>query len=586
MITTTDTIRTDKGALLDALQQAGADVHGDSVRCPFHDDTNPSGGVYADDSGIWRFKCHGASCGFCGDVYDVQARAQGRDVKDVLRDQHHEARGHAEQKRPARTFGTLDELKAAAPGTVEATYLYTDPDTRRLELVVVRFRSADGKKAFWQASSTGDGLILKAPLKPWPLYNRTRVRDADTIVVCEGEKCVHILHEFGIVATTNPGGAGKSQHADWTPLVGKRVVLWPDADAAGHMRDVARILDTLESPPSVSMVDPGALGLSGKDDVEQFMESLGDVGHDTKRQALLAVLDDAEPVGASIEVRDRLEATISGERRAVSWPWGRMAKLSKALLPGTVTLVCGDPGAVKSLMLLQALVHWLSANVRVAVFELEEDRAFHLHRVLAQVCHDSRLLDDEWVSVNPDDAREAYTRNADLLDMVGRSIWQAPTTAPSLRNLATWVKQRAEAGHRIIAIDPVTAARVGERQWQDDLEFMMAVKAAVREHDASLVLVTHPKKGRKHAIGLDELAGGAAYQRFSQTVLWLEHHATPKEVVIHSGQGTASAVINRTVHMAKTRNGRGAGLSVGLNFDPETLLLREVGTIAVGGPEE
>ena len=42
----------------------------------------------------------------------------------------------------------------------------------------------------------------------------------------EGEKVVHALHDYSVVATTSPCGAGKAKHPDWTPLAGKNVILY------------------------------------------------------------------------------------------------------------------------------------------------------------------------------------------------------------------------------------------------------------------------------------------------------------------------------------------------------------------------
>ena len=41
-----------------ALVEAGATVRGKTVRCPFHDDHNPSGAIYQSQDGHWRYKCY------------------------------------------------------------------------------------------------------------------------------------------------------------------------------------------------------------------------------------------------------------------------------------------------------------------------------------------------------------------------------------------------------------------------------------------------------------------------------------------------------------------------------------------------
>ena len=66
---TTDTLRHDKAALLTELKHAGAQVVKPSaIKCPFHEDAHPSAGVYEDNTGVWRFKCQAAGCGFGGEV--------------------------------------------------------------------------------------------------------------------------------------------------------------------------------------------------------------------------------------------------------------------------------------------------------------------------------------------------------------------------------------------------------------------------------------------------------------------------------------------------------------------------------------
>lgn len=609
-----DTIRRDRAALEAELRNAGARIRGNTFTCinPDHDDRHASGSIHQGDDGAWRAKCH--VCDTRWDVFDVAALNQGRDVADVLPGSNRpqtprvtseveptdtandgeQAHGGPQtprvaEKRPPRTFDTLDALKAAVPGHVEATYVYTDPQTCRPDLVVVRFIPRDrDRKQFWQARPHGDGFALEAPPKPWPLYNRSRVAEADIVVVTEGEKCVHALHDIGIIATTSPGGAGKAEHADWSPLAGKTVYLWPDHDEAGiqHMQTVARLLDRLDPAPRVHWIDPAAtLNLPPKGDACDYLHAMAGASQADQRRAVDDVLADAESMGANREVWALLEATISGQRRAIAWPWRATGSLTKALLPGTVTILCGDPGATKSFMLLEAAAYWHARGERVALYELEEDRAFHLCRVLAQQAGDGRLTDDDHIRCNPDDAREAHALHAGFLDAFGRCIWAAPDEPVSLPDLTKWVRQRAEAGCRIIAVDPVTAAQSSDKQWLDDQKFIIECKAAIRETGASLVLVTHPKKGRKGVVGLDELAGGASYVRFSQTVLWLETHHDPKVVNITTPMGTAEQDINRTLHLCKARNGKGAGLAVGYTFDSDTLRFTEHGIIRKAGVE-
>ncbi len=314
-----------------------------------------------------------------------------------------------------------------------------------------------------------------------------------------------------------------------------------------------------------------------------YLAALRDCDKETQRKAVLDVLADAEAVGASRDVCQLLEDTIAGRRVAVDWPWPKLSRLTKALLPGTVTLICGDAGVAKSFFLLEAAAHWHRHGHKLALYELDEDRQYRLYRALAQQTGNSDLFDDSWVRDNPDAAREALERHQGFLDSFGRCIYEAPDKQVSLADLGKWVHERAETGCRIIAVDPVTAASVSDRQWLDDGRFMIEAKAAVRANGASLVLITHPRKGRKGAIGLDELSGGAAYQRFSQSVIWLDRHKVPKVVEVSEACVTYATQINCTVHLSKTRNARGHGLCLAYNFQGASLRFSEEGIIKPKG---
>ncbi len=85
----------------------------------------------------------------------------------------------------------------------------------------------DGRRA-WRAA----GMPT-----PRPFYRLPDVlarRDARVLVV-EGEKAADAAAKLfpDLVATTPPHGALSPHKADWTPLKGRHVAVWPDNDKAG-----------------------------------------------------------------------------------------------------------------------------------------------------------------------------------------------------------------------------------------------------------------------------------------------------------------------------------------------------------------
>ena len=98
---------------------------------------------------------------------------------------------------------------------------------------------------------------------PRPLYglNELANRPEAPVVLCEGEKACDAARQLlsKSVCLTWPGGTGGAKAADFSPLAGRRVILWPDADQPGHkaMAEVAATLAGLGC--KLSLVDSEAL---------------------------------------------------------------------------------------------------------------------------------------------------------------------------------------------------------------------------------------------------------------------------------------------------------------------------------------
>jgi uncharacterized protein (DUF927 family) len=105
--------------------------------------------------------------------------------------------------------------------------------------------------------------------RPRPLFGLDQLtrRPGAPVLVVEGEKAATGLDGCsgaaallrGWVVMTSPGGAESAQHADWSPLAGRDVCIWPDADAAGltYAKAVARLVDNAgaNSVRMVSTID-------------------------------------------------------------------------------------------------------------------------------------------------------------------------------------------------------------------------------------------------------------------------------------------------------------------------------------------
>jgi 5S rRNA maturation endonuclease (ribonuclease M5) len=187
-------------------------------RCIFHEDTNPSLSVNS-ETGL--FFCFG--CGTKGSVLDFHMTKYNMEFRDALSD-----------LASWTGISGTNELREAA------TYDYTDASGKLIFQVVRYF-----PKTFRQRRPDGKGgWVYSLRDVPRCLYNLPAVVKSDIIFIVEGERDVETLRGIGLVATTNPGGAGKWKDQYSQVLSNKNVVLLPDNDEPGrnHAELVAKSL--------------------------------------------------------------------------------------------------------------------------------------------------------------------------------------------------------------------------------------------------------------------------------------------------------------------------------------------------------
>ena len=572
-----DELKRDESAIRAVLVEAGTELKGRDCVCPFCDDTKkPSAGIYSKGDGVWRYKCH--KCGLAGTVIDLLARVEGIEVGEVFRRLGGKRRqgGPGANKAP-KVYQTVPELRAAMHGRVEAVYPYRVPGADMPAMLVLRMVGSNGHKDFRQASWTGTGWVQKAPAKPWPLYNADAVGGADEVVVAEGEKCVDALATADIVATTSPGGAGKAQHADWSLLAGKRVILWPDNDDAGakHMDQVSEILLAMEPRPDVGRIEPGKLRLSEKEDAADFIEQVRLIGGDGTLE-VRAALAMAESVGVLAIYERRLGRIVRGELSCLSLPWEVIAEEARLGMPGWLVIVAGRQGAAKSFLALDMLRYWLAEGIPCAAYYLEGDMSDVIDRTLTQVSGQPEVLRLEWQKANADEMSRLMADHKDELDRVTDVVQVSGHFGmETLEDMAEWIESKAKAGKRAIFVDPVTACMRTSQPWVADTAFVRAVKRSAVHHNATVILVSHLSKGAEDG-SPDKVAGGAAYGRFSDCVLQLVRH-DDKVASVKMALGTDQVEHKHTMYIEKAR-APGTGKRVAMRLN-KSLTFSELGLI-------
>ena len=182
------------------------------IRCPFHDDKNPSCSINTEKN---TFICH--ACGEKGTLSFLLARCG---------------------------------IEAPKQSHSEIAYDYTD-EAGKLVYQVVRIDTDTGKDFYQRRPDDAGDWITKGAMKdvkrlPYRLPELLKgLAAGELILIVEGEKCVDALHLWGYTATCNSGGAGK-----WRPELNRhfprdaKICLIPDADKPGqaHMQQIGKAL--------------------------------------------------------------------------------------------------------------------------------------------------------------------------------------------------------------------------------------------------------------------------------------------------------------------------------------------------------
>ena len=174
---------------------------------------------------------------------------------------------------------------------------------------------------------------------------------AQPVYVVEGEKAARALQRLGLVVTTS-GGATSAPGADWSPLRGRRVRIWPDHDAPGQryateVADLARLVAS-----SVEILDLTALRLPDKGDAYDWrVANPGASAADVEALPWRPAVTPTQLAAAARIPRLRTICAADIVPEPVRWLWpGRIAI-------GNLTLIAGDPGLGKSTLTVRLAAH-------------------------------------------------------------------------------------------------------------------------------------------------------------------------------------------------------------------------------------
>ena len=336
----------------------------------------------------------------------------------------------------------------------------------------------DGRGGFHSARGCMQGVRRV----PYRLPELIAADPAELVFLCEGEKDADRLSAAGLIATTNPGGAGKFTRELAPPLKGRSVVLLQDNDDAGaaHVAAAAAALEGIAAK-AVPLLLPG---LPPKGDVSDWLAA-GGSAFDLKRLAAGAV----NPPAAIFPIAD-LTA------------WAQIAPTPKAFLmagvipQGEVTLFTGNGGTNKSTFGLQlcacsaAGLSMLGVEVQpgpaLYVTAEDEDRENHwrLRKIAAAVGTSLERLAGKLHVVS---LRGRLSNELATFDNEGRLH-----TAPAFATLRATIEA---TGAKLVTLDNVAHMFVGNENDRSHVTaFVNLLYQLCRDLGCTVVLIGHPNK--------------------------------------------------------------------------------------------
>ena len=150
---------------------------------------------------------------------------------------------------PAPSLDKLRGNKLAHYFDEVSRHPYRDAEGQLLYYVLRLHDKQDFKKkmtpplsyGYWKSQPDQIGWELKGYRSEQnSLYNLHLLKQnpKSTVLIVEGEKTADLalskLPGEDYICMTWPGGAGAVSRADWTPLAGRKVLVWPDNDPAGY----------------------------------------------------------------------------------------------------------------------------------------------------------------------------------------------------------------------------------------------------------------------------------------------------------------------------------------------------------------
>ena len=221
-----------------------------------------SGGSFSVNSktGAWAEFSGGNLKG--GDLISLYAAVKSISQKDAFTDlsiKYGGIQNPPTQQEPPSIFKSAPD-KHDLPNFGDHTdhWAYRDSESRVM-FYIARYDKPDGK-SFVPFSWNGEKWLKRGWPSPRPLYNLDiiKARPDDFILIVEGEKCAEAVKKIvkgsRYIPTTWPNGSSSVRNVDFTPIKGRKILIWPDNDKPGI--DAALKIFAIINDNEVKIINP------------------------------------------------------------------------------------------------------------------------------------------------------------------------------------------------------------------------------------------------------------------------------------------------------------------------------------------
>jgi hypothetical protein len=478
------------------LRRLGGKLKG---RCPFHDDANPSFEVAPPGDPYQRWKCW-SGCGE-GDVIDYVMRRDRCTMPEAIAKIDSTAaappkkRREQPQARDQQTFASPEDAARVFVmrwGEPSGRYKYTDAAGWPWGEVWRWDMERDGRrwKEIRPIRFVPGGCIIGRGEGEWPLYGQHSAA-GDPVVVVEGEKCVQAMLWAGLSCMTWQGGSSAPKTADWSPLAGRRVVIWPDLDPPGAKAadEIAGLLASLTPPAIVHRITPPSILTEGEDVADYIgrLAAFGDTDHAIRAKVGEVVAWPSNPKPA---IRRGLCVIRADEQEPEEIPW-----LWEGVFPvGNISTIIGMPGANKSFVTCDMAARLSTGTPWPCTHDYAQREPFETLMINAEDAPTYTII-PRLMAHGADRSKVHICSTSYEPDKDGM-MQEVLFSLDQVAYIEDFVREHPAV--RMVVIDPIGSFITGTRDTSRDnqmRQLLTPLKVIAQRHNLAVITVLHTRKG-------------------------------------------------------------------------------------------